>query len=110
MARLTLALLQKSDGQKKRVPPNKPMTNTQTKPKTHLELLREYKYFKAIPSEELIAAQATIPQGQSAIACFIEASKKYQEELKEEARNTRVRPSVCCQLDDCDEDHCRCWK
>ena len=83
-------------------------TNTTQKPLTHLELLRKYKTFLAIPSGELKAAQVYL-NGKNGIAAIIEASKSYKKELEIEAQQTGKIPAVCFNTD-CDDDHCRCWE
>lgn len=85
-------------------------TNTKHKPLTHLELLRKYKTFTAIPSGELRKAQVYL-NGQNGIAAIIEASKSYKKELEAEAQQTGMHPAVCFDKDGlCEDDHCRCWK
>lgn len=85
------------------------MTNTQ--PITHLSLLRKYGGdIKKATTEELKAAQATIPEGMNALGSLFTAAREYEKEVKAEAERTGMRPAVCFNRDGlCEDDHCRCW-
>ena len=85
-------------------------TNTILKPLNHLELLRKYKTFLSIPSEELKAAQVHL-SGRNALAVLHEAARAYETEVREESNRTGSHPAVCFNKDGhCEDDHCRCWK
>lgn len=84
-------------------------TNTkQSEPLNHLELLRKYKHFTAIPSQELKAAQVHL-NGRNPLAVLHDAAREYENEVREESKQAGSHPNVCFGTD-CDDDHCRCWK
>lgn len=87
------------------------MTINTQKPLNHLELLRKYKYFKAIPADELRAAQVHVPKGESAIKCLFKAARAYENEVRKTAKATGSHPRVCFSKDGlCDDERCYCWE